>query len=121
MFGASAFFSNPSAGTDQVDNVTMVTDPEVYLPVNSTDRLLFNTDIPDYVVTAVLALDAGEDETMIHSLRFLPKVKFVTLSELPGIYSQIVSRAAAMSSGIITYPQMNEDIAKIKKIVDNAK
>ena len=121
MFGASAFFSNPSAGTDQLDDVTMVTDPEVYLPVNSSDRLLFNMDIPDYVVTAVMTLEAGEDETMMHSLRILPKIEFISLLDLPTVYSQIVSRAAKMPTGTITYPQMEQDLEKIRKIKDNAK
>ena len=121
MFGASAFFSNPSAGTDQLDDVTMVTDPEVYLPVNSTDRLLFNMDIPDYVVTAVMTLEAGEDETMMHSLRILPKIEFISILDIPAVYSQIVSRAAKMPAGNITYPQMEQDLEKIRKIKDNAK
>ena len=121
MFGASAFFSNPSAGTDQLDDVMMVTDPEVFLPVNSADRLLFSTEIPDYVVTAVMTLTTVNEEAMVHSLRFLPKVQFVKLSELPGIYSQIVSRAASLPSQGVAFPQLQDDLAKIKKIVDNAK
>ena len=121
MFGASAFYSNPQATTDQVDNVAMVSDPEVYLPVKSSDRLLFGMDIPDYIVTAVLSLKAGDDEIMFHSLRFIPRIEFITLEQLPEIYMQILQRKDAMPRKGIDYPQMDADLAKIKVIIDNAK
>jgi hypothetical protein len=121
LFGASTYFSNPSAGTDEIDDVTMVTDPEVYLPVNSADRLLFSVDVPDFVASAVMSLKADGDVVQYHSLRFLPKIQFVKLSELPDIYSQIVQRAASLPGDGIAYPQLQDDLAKIKKIIDNAK
>lgn len=121
LFGASAYFSNPSAGTDEIDDVTMVSDPEVYLPVNSADRLLFSVDIPDFVASAVMSLKADGDVVQYHSLRFLPKIQFVKLSELPDIYSQIVQRAASLPGDGIAYPQLQDDLAKIKTIIDNAK
>ena len=123
MFGASAFYSTPDASTNQLDNVAMVSDPEVYLPVNSKDRLLFGTDIPDYVVTAVMSLKAEgeEDEVMYHSLRFIPRIEFIKLEQLPSVYNQILQRKASLAAEGISYPQLDEDIAKIKDIVDNAK
>lgn len=121
MFGVSAFYSNPSAGTDQLDDATMVSDPEVYLPVNSSDRLLFGADVPDFVVTAFMSLKAGEDDCMFHSLRFIPKVEFVKLADLQGIYSQIVTRSASLASEGISFPDLDKDLTKIKNIVDNAK
>mgnify|MGYP007070317640 FL=1 len=121
MFGASACFRNPGAGTDQLDDVAMVSDPEVFLPANSSERLLFGMDIPDYVVTAVMSLEAADDVAMFHSLRFIPRIEFIKLEQLPEIYMQILHRKDALPTNGISYPQLEDDLAKIKDIVDNAK
>lgn len=71
LFGSAAFYSNPNASPNEVDDVTMVSNPQVFLPVNSASRLLFNMEIPDFVVTAVMSLKAADDVVMFHSLRFI--------------------------------------------------
>ena len=121
MFGASAYYANPNAGTNDVDDAALVSNPEVYLPVNSANRLLFGIDVPDFVVSAVMSLKAADDVLMFHSLRFIPRIKFVKLGELQGIYDDIVNRSKSLSAEGIAYPHLNQDLADIKAIIDNAK
>ena len=121
MFGASAYYANPNAGTNDVDDAALVSNPEVYLPVNSANRLLFGIDVPDFVVSAVMSLKAADDVLMFHSLRFIPRIKFVKLGELQGIYDDIVNRSKSLSAEGIAYPRLNQDLADIKAIIDNAK
>lgn len=122
MFGASAYYCNPFAGTDDVDEVMLVSDPEVYLPVNPSNRLLFGMEIPDFVVTAVMRLETTDGEVMCHSLRFIPKIEFIKLADLPQKWAQIVQRGVEMSTQThVRYPGMDDDIAKIRKIHENAK
>lgn len=121
MFGASAFYANPNAGTNEVDDVTLVSDPEVFLPVNSVDRLLFGMEIPDFVATAVLSLKAADDVVMFHSLRFIPRIKFVKLAELPGIYGEMVARSFELDIPGVAFPNLEQDLADIKAIIDHAK
>ena len=121
MFGASAFYSNPSADTGTVDDVTMVSDPEVFLPVNSSDRLLFGIDIPDFVVTAVMSLRAADDVVMTHSLRFIPQIKFIQLKDLPDLAAKIyVNGITFRNQKGITFPHLDDDIIKIRDISRNA-
>ncbi len=124
LFGVSALYCNKNAGYDDLDDVMMVSDPEVYLPVNSGDRLLFSTELPDFVVTALLTLrgqENGEDVDMMHSLRFIPRIEFISLEQLPDVYNAIVERCANLPVDGISYPQLQDDLDKIKKLVDNAK
>lgn len=120
MFGASAFFTNPSAGYNQVDDVAMVSDPEVFLPVNSADRLLFGMDIPDFIVTAVMTLEADDDVCMVHSLRFIPRIKFVKAEDLPKVWADLRTRAdELMKQEGVHYPHLNADIDKIRQITES--
>lgn len=121
MFGASAFYANPNAGTNEVDDAAMVSTPEVYLPVNSAARLLFGMEIPDFVATAVMSLKAADDVVMCHSLRFIPRIRFVKLEDLPGIYDAIVERSKSLPAPGVAYPGLENDLANIKAIIDNAK
>ena len=121
MFGASAFYANPNAGTNDVDDAALVSSPEVYLPVNSANRLLFSMDIPDFVVTAVMSLKTSSDEVMFHSLRFIPRIKFVKLAELQGVYDDIVKRSKTLPTAGIAYPNLEKDLANIQAIINNAK
>ena len=121
MFGASAFYANPNAGTDDVDDAAMVSSPEVFLPVNSSDRLLFSMEVPDFVVTAVMSLKAADDVVMFHSLRYIPRIRFVKLEELPGIYNSMVERSRNLPAQGIAYPGLERDLATIKAIIDHAK
>ena len=121
MYGASAFYLNPSAGPDELDDVTMVTDPEVYLPVNASDRLLFGMEIPDYIVTAVMTLNADDDVVMTHSLRFIPQIKFIKLEELEKVWDAIYARGTEMHTHKgVSYPSLDEQIEKIRIIKNNA-
>ena len=102
----------------------MVADPEVYLPVNSADRLLFNTDLPDFIVTAVLSLkgiENGEEVVQVHSLKFIPKIEFISVNDLEKVYEEIRGRCINLPTDNVEYPQLQEDLAKIKKLVNNAK
>ena len=124
LYGASAYYTKKDATADELDDVMMVADPEVYLPVNSADRLLFNTDLPDFIVTAVLSLKGMEnDEEVVqfHSLKFIPKIEFVSINDLGKIYEEIRGRCSNLPTDNVEYPQLQEDLAKIKNIVDNAK
>ena len=124
LFGVSALYCNKNAGYDDLDDVMMVSDPEVYLPVNSGDRLLFSTELPDFVVTALLTIkgqENGEDVDMMHSLRFIPRIEFISLEQLPAVYNAIVERCANLPVDGISYPQLQDDLDKIKNLVDNAK
>ena len=99
----------------------MVSNPEVYLPVNSSDRLLFGMEIPDFIATAVMSLKGADDVVMFHSLRFIPRVRFVKLEELQGIYDDIVQRSKSLPVPGVAYPDLEQDLANIKAIIDNAK
>lgn len=121
LFGPAAFYSNPNASPNEVDDVAMVSNPQVFLPVNSASRLLFNMEIPDFVVTAVMSLNAADDVAMFHSLRFIPRIKFVKLKDLPDIYAEIVKRSKSLPASGVDYPNLDQDLADIKDIVDNAK
>ena len=124
MFGASAFYLNKNAGPNDVDDVTMVTDPAVFLPTNSEDRLLFPIELPDYIVSAVMTCETpgpdDEKEGMVHSLRFIPKIQFIKSSELTRTYNEIKERRDQMvkQKGVV-FPDLDKDIAKIKEIIDN--
>lgn len=121
MFGASAFYSNPSAGTNELDDVTLVSDPEVFLPVNSADRLLFGIDIPDFVVTAMMSLRAADDVVMTHSLRFIPRIQFIKLADLPEIATKIhLDGITFRNQQGVSFPHLNEDILKIREISNHA-
>ena len=78
-------------------------------------------EIPDFVATAVLTLKAADDVAMCHSLRFIPRIKFVKLAELPGIYAEIEKRSKSMPGSGVDYPNLEQDLADIKDIIDNAK
>lgn len=124
LYGPSAFYCKKEATADELDDVMMVADPEVYLPVNSADRLLFNTELPDFIVTAVLSLkgiEKGEEVVQFHSLNFIPKIEFISVKDLDRVYEEISSRCTNLPTDIVDYPQIQEDLAKIKKLVDNAK
>ncbi len=121
MFGPAAFYANPDASPNEVDDVAMVSNPQVFLPVNSASRLLFSMEIPDFVVTAVMSLKAADDVVMFHSLRFIPRIKFVKLADLPGIYDEIVKRSKSLPAPGVDYPNLEQDLADIKDIIDNAK
>ncbi|MBQ5401583.1 MAG: hypothetical protein IIU16_01565, partial [Bacteroidales bacterium] len=124
LYGASAFYCKKDATADEVDDVMMVADPEVYLPVNSADRLLFNTDLPDFIVTAVLSLtgiEKGEEVVQFHSLKFLPKIEFISVKDLEKIYLEIRDRCSNLPTDNVEYLHIQEDLAKIKQLVDNAK
>lgn len=125
MFGTSYFYSNSSAGMDQVDEVAMVDDPQVYLPVDSKNRLLFDTEVPDYVVGMSLKISGkdsnGEETVLFHTLRFLPRIKFISLSEVQGIYDSIVERSAHMPSQEYDYPLMEEQLEKIRQLISQCK
>lgn len=122
MFGASALYTNPLAGTNDVDDVTLVSDPEVFLPVNPSDRLLFGMEIPDFVVTAMMSLETNDGVVMTHSLRFIPKIQFIKLADLPQLYAQIyVNGITIRSQKGISFPHLDDDIKKISQISNNAK
>lgn len=121
MFGASAMYCNPNAGTNELDDVSLVSDPEVFLPVNSSDRLLFGMEIPDFVVTAMMSLNAADDVIMTHSLRFIPRIEFVKLEDLPQLAAKIyVNGIAVRNQKGITFPHLDEDIQKISDLSRNA-
>ena len=124
LWGASAYYCKKNATADELDDVMMVADPEVYLPVNSADRLLFNTDLPDFIVTAVLSLkgiENGEEVVQVHSLKFIPKIEFISVNDLEKVYEEIRGRCINLPTDNVDYPQLQEDLAKIKQLVDNAK
>lgn len=121
MFGASALYANPLAGTNEVDDVTLVSDPEVFLPVNSSERLLFGMEIPDYVVTAVMSLKAADDVVMTHSLRFIPRIQFIKLEDLSAVSTRIfLDGVIFRNQKGVSFPHLDEDIYKISKISANA-
>ena len=121
MFGASAFFANPLAGPNDVDDVTLVSDPEVFLPVNAEKRLLFGMEIPDFVVTAMMSLRAADDVVMTHSLRFIPEIRFIKLAELPELWAKIyVNGISFRNQPGVSFPHLDEDILKIRDISENA-
>lgn len=121
MFGPATLYANPNATPNEVDDVAMVSNPQVFLPVNSASRLLFSMEIPDFVVSAVMSLKAADDVVMFHSLRFIPRINFVKLKDLPDIYDGIVKRSKSLPVPGVDYPNLEQDLADIKDIIDNAK
>jgi hypothetical protein len=121
MFGASAFYANPLAGPNEVDDVTLVSDPEVFLPVNASQRLLFGMEIPDFVVTAMMSLKAADDVVMTHTLRFIPEIKFIKLADLEDLAAKIyVNGILFRNQKGISFPLLDDDIQKIYDISRNA-
>ena len=121
MFGESAFYANPLAGTNEVDDVTLVSDPEVFLPVNAEARLLFGMEIPDFVVTAMMSLRAADDVVMTHSLRFIPRIQFIKLADLSDLAATIyVNGITFRNQTGVSFPHLDDDIQKIYDITRNA-
>lgn len=126
MVGPSMFYCKKDADLNTVDDVAMVSDPAVFLPANSKDRLLFDTDIPDYVVSLSLRIASegltgspDDDEVMFHTLRFIPKVVFVTVAEAKQKYQEILARSQSYQSGkFFTSPHMTGQVEHIQSIVD---
>lgn len=126
MVGPSMFYCKKDADLNTVDDVAMVSDPAVFLPANSKDRLLFDTDIPDYVVSLSLRIASegltdspDDDEVMFHTLRFIPKVVFVTAAEAKQKYQEILARSQSYQSGkFFTSPHMTGQVEHIQSIVD---
>lgn len=127
MYGLSTYYTKKNAGPNDIDNVNAVAEPQVFLPADTDNRLLFGPEAPDFVVTAMLRVEGkqedGQDHILVHSLRYIPQIKYVGLNELLGIYSKMVSNAAAMKAAHpdIAFPEMDAQLARIKVLIDNAK
>lgn len=101
FYGASLFYENPYASAFDVDKVHYVYDPQVYVPFDETSRRLYDPQIPDFVVTSSMyayGKDTKDDgsATLTNTLRFLPEIRLVSYTELPGIYAEIQERLQHM-------------------------
>jgi hypothetical protein len=69
-----------------------------------------------------MSLETNDGVVMTHSLRFIPKIQFIKLADLPQLYAQIyVNGIAIRNQKGISFPHLDEDIKKISQISNNAK
>ena len=129
-YGLSMYYSDPYASAFDIDQVQFVYDPQIYVPFEDAGHKLFDPQVPDLVVTAAIAAygmdskDNGEPATLTNSLRFLPRIEYISYQDLPRIYEEIESRKQQMpSSGALEtfYAEMEYQVAHIKAIVDAVK
>lgn len=125
MYGMSLYYTNKNAGPNDIDNVSAVLDPQVYLPADSEKRLVYDPDVPDYVVSATLDIrgkdEKGEDVVLFNTLRFVPKIVFIEVTRVREVYETIKAKAEKLKADNpgITFPLLDAELKKIEKIVNS--
>lgn len=97
FYGPSMYYNNPYATPFDVDEVQFVYDPQIYVPFDDDGHKLYDPQVPDIVVTASIigfGKDVKDQETaaLVNTLRFLPKIEFISWQDLPRIYQEIKGR-----------------------------
>lgn len=128
FYGASMFYSNPYATDFVVDQVQYVFDPQIYVPFDDVAHRLYDPQVPDLVVSAAVSAYGKdrkdtEDSAITSTLRFIPKIVFISYKDLPTIAKQIKKR---LDDGEIDGPKDVEVIwesmvAQVNHIGDIAK
>ena len=129
-YGLSMYYSNPYASAFDVDQVQFVYDPQIYVPFEEAGHKLFDPQVPDLVVSAAIGAygldnkDNGEPATLTNTLRFLPRIVYISYKDLPRIYQEIEYRKNHMPScGALEtiYAELEYQVSHIKDIVDAVK
>lgn len=130
-YGPSTYYSKPYASAFDLDDVQFVYDPQVYVPFNETGHTLYDPQIPDFVVTAAInaagrdTRDDGSPMAIVTStLRYLPKIEFISYKDVQTVYNQIKARKEEMygPEGTNTYfVEMEYLVNHIKDIADALK
>ena len=102
-YGPSIFYSKEVATPYEVDEVQFVTDPQVDVPIDTETKRIYDPQIPDFVVTAALIVKGkdqsdDEDQYLVHTLRFVPEIKYISYTQIPGIYDRIKADKSKMSN-----------------------
>lgn len=97
-YGTSLFFCNPTADYKTVDQVQFVADPQIFVPYNEKRRVITDPDIPDMVVSVNIMFQSQapyEDEPSwkTYTMRYIPKVEFISVNEVKGVADRIKSTA----------------------------
>ena len=133
-YGPSMFYTKEYANPYQVDQVHYVSDPQIDVPFdnvgkdkkNKPEKMIIDPHLPDFVVTAVLkvrGMDHTDDDEqiMVNTLRFVPEIKYIKLSQLNSVYNDIAFRSMNNITGKsinVTWTFKNEQIDKIRAFRD---
>lgn len=127
-YGPSMFYTKEFADPYQVDEVHFVTDPQIDVPFDNVgkEKWIIDPQLPDFVVTAVLSVRGmdhtdNDEQIMVNTLRFVPEVKYINLSQLSGIYNDIASREMKNITGKsinVYWTFKDEQIKKIRDFKD---
>lgn len=125
-FGQSCYFEDPYATDFTVDKVHFVYDPQVYVPFDDAGYRLYDPQVPDFIVTAMVNAYGKDqkdtDEAVLsNTLRFVPKVVLVSYKDLPTIMAQIKDRQQKMSGPVkdeTIFVEMKSQIDHIQDIVN---
>ena len=88
----------------------------------------YDPQLPDFVVTGILTVRGrdktdNENQVMIHTLRFVPKIEFISVNDMQRVYNNMLYRKDALKnvSGrnvTVEWPFMDEQISKVKGFID---
>lgn len=126
-YGLSMYYSNPYASPFDVDRVQFVYDPQIYVPFEDAAHKLFDPQMPDLVVSAAIAAygidskDNGEPAALTNTLRFLPRIEYISYKDIPRIYQEIEARKQKMPScGAMEtiYAEMEYQVGHIRDIAE---
>ena len=129
-YGPSMFYTKEFANPYQVDVVHYVSDPQIDVPFDNVakdakhkpEKMLIDPQLPDLVVTAALRVTGmdhtdNEEQIMVHTLRFVPEIKYIKLSQLNSICNSIASHQMKNITGKsidVSWTFKDEQIKKIQ-------
>ena len=116
-FGNSLYFTNRNADASTVDVVQFVSDPQIFVPFNEQKRVITDPDLPDLVVTVQLRVKSqspGQDEPSVklYRLRYVPRIEYINVEDVPAVYQQMVARKNVTSSADYQTLEAHLDLVK---------
>ena len=133
-YGPSMFYTKEFANPYQVDVVHYVSEPQIDVPFDNVakdakhkpEKMIIDPQLPDLVVTAVLKVEGmdhtdDEEQTMVNTLRFVPEIKYIKLSQLNSICNSIASHQMTNITGRsmdVSWTFKDEQIKKIQNFRD---
>ena len=136
-YGPSVFYSKETATPYDVDQVHFVADPQIDIPLSIVKDegdnwkeayRFYDPQLPDFVVTGILTVRGrdktdNENQVMVHTLRFVPKIEYISVKDMQRVYDSMLSRKDALKnvSGrnvTVEWPFMDEQISKVKGFID---
>ena len=130
FFGPSVFYTKETATPYEVDQVHFVADPQIDVPIAGFGNygVIYDPQLPDFVVTGILTVRGkdktdNENQVMVHTLRFAPKIEYISVKDMQRVYNNMLSRKDNLKNASgknvpVEWPFMDEQINKVKGFID---